>query len=55
MWDMFFHTVVNILWLIILTAAAAIVLSIAFVVVKVVFFDARRSDNSNSLCNTRKE
>lgn len=45
MMEMFFHTINNILWIIILTAVAAIAISIAYVVVKVIFFNHKKSDS----------
>lgn len=41
MFELFFHTIINILWIIILTAVAAIATSIAYVVVRVIFCNGK--------------
>lgn len=43
--EMFFHTIINILWITILTAVAAIASCIAYVAVKVVFCKAKDAIN----------
>ena len=42
--EMFFHTIINILWITILTAVAAIAISVAYVAVKVVFCKEKGKD-----------
>lgn len=44
----FFHTVLYILWITILAAIAVIAVSIASVVVKVIFFDPKKQNDSES-------
>lgn len=48
MTEMFFHTIINILWITILTAVAAIAISVAYVAVKVVFCKEKGKDATNS-------
>lgn len=51
----FFHTFVNILWIIILTAFAAIAISVAYVVVKVIFFKGKSNGISRPQMYNEKE
>ena len=44
----FFHTVLYILWIIILAAIAVIAVSIASVVVKVIFSDPKKQNDSDN-------
>ncbi len=49
MFELLFHTIIDILWIIILTAVAAIVSSIAYVAVKVIFCnDKGKSSKKNN-------
>lgn len=45
MLDPFFHTILNILWIVILTAIAAIATTVAYVAVKVIFFNESESQS----------
>lgn len=51
--EMIFHTIVDILWIIILTAVAAIATSIAYVVVKVFFCNDKANDSTNPMNNVK--
>lgn len=55
MTEIFFHTFVNILWIIILTAVAAIAISIAYVAVKVVFCNDNEYVSAKTQMNNEKE
>lgn len=55
MFELYFHTITNILWIIILTAVAAIVTSIAYVAVKVVFCKDKENDVTNCQKNNKKD
>lgn len=52
--EMFFHTIINFLWTIILTAVAAIASCIAYVAVKVVFCNEKAKDATNPQMNNEK-
>lgn len=52
--EMFFHTIINFLWIIILTAVAAIASCIAYVVVKVVCCNDKAKDAINPQMNNEK-
>ncbi len=52
MFELFFHTIINVLWIIILTAVAAIVSSLAYVAVKLIFSDEIRKCSTK---NNEKE
>ena len=52
--EMFFHTITNFLWIIILTAVAAIASCIAYVAVKVVFCNDTEIDVTNPQMNNEK-
>lgn len=54
MTEMFFHTIINFLWIIILTAVAAIASCIAYVAVKVVFCNDKAKDATNLQMNNEK-
>jgi hypothetical protein len=51
--EMIYHTIVDILCIIILTAVAAIATSIAYVVVKVVFCNDKSNDSTNPMNNVK--
>ena len=51
--EMFFHTIINFLWIIILTAVAAIASCIAYVAVKVVFCNDKANDSTNPMNNVK--
>ena len=48
MMTLFFHSICYILWIIILAAIAVVAVSIAYIVVRVIFLDSKNDDSTGN-------